>query len=124
MLAIGHFLPWEKVSNAKHANTCFITKPFHSMQNDCIMPLKVKVQILTFREKGATFLALGKTHIWHYFSIICTEFVLRGAKNLGQFVREKSDIIFFDVYGYLVGILSAHQSNYSKIFPNGHSRIE
>ena len=99
MLAIGHFLPWEKVSNAKHANTCFCTKPFHSMQNDCIMPLKVKVQILTFREKGATFLALGKTHIWHYFSIICTEFVLRGAKNLGQFVREKSDIIFFDVYG-------------------------
>ena len=69
------------------------------MQNDCIMLLKVKVQILTFREKGATFLALGKTHIWHYFSIICTEFVLRGAKNLGQFVREKSDIIFFDVYG-------------------------
>ena len=99
MLAIGHFLPWEKVSNAKHANTCFCTKPFHSMQNDCIMPLKVKVQILTFREKGATFLALGKTHIWHYFSIICTEFVLRGAKNLGQFVREKSDIKNFDVYG-------------------------
>ena len=46
-------------------------------------------------------MALGKTHIWHYFSIICTEFVLRGAKNLGQFVREKSDIIFFDVYGVL-----------------------
>ena len=67
------------------------------MHNDCIMPLKVMVIIFDIREKGATFLALGKTHIWHYFSIICTEFVLRGAKNLGQFVREKSDIIFSDV---------------------------